>query len=236
MCTVTYIPLDLPSFENLEGLSNNFILTSNRDEKTARPQAIFPTKETINGVEVTFPLDPQGGGTWIASSLSKTVCLLNGAFEPHIPKLKYKHSRGWVPKAYFGYDSAAEFVEKYDFEGIEPFTLVIKENENLFEIRWDEKDIFSHRLDEAQSHIWSSVTLYSPEIRVQREYLFEKWLSEHKALLTQNPNLIFEFHQFENKENEGILINRNEWLKTVSISSIRKMNSTLDFEYRDLKI
>ncbi|GBL36066.1 hypothetical protein EMGBS15_16610 [Filimonas sp.] len=86
MCTVTYLPVS----------SSSFILTHNRDEHHTRAIALLPEKKTMQDIEIIFPTDQQGGGTWIATSKEFTLCLLNGGFEKHIPSPPYRHSRGLV--------------------------------------------------------------------------------------------------------------------------------------------
>lgn len=227
MCTVTYLPL---KGENQTG---DFILTSNRDEKTTRPSALIPEIYTIHDVDVIFPKDPQGQGTWIAASeFGNVVCLLNGAFVPHIPKVSYKHSRGKVVTNYFEHNNATDFYRNYDFSGIEPFTLVIVENEALSEIKWDGGLALHTHLPLNEPHIWSSVTLYSPEIVSKRELWFQEWLNKN-----EKPENIVDFHTFggEGDKSVDIKMDREGFLKTVSISSIRKVSQDIHFQYIDLK-
>lgn len=127
MCTVTYLPVSVHSF----------ILTSNRDEKIIRRVALTPQTNSIGEQIILYPKDTQGGGTWIATTAEKTICLLNGAFKPHQRVDHYKHSRGKVVLAAFEYTSIYDFITHYDFRGIEPFTLVIVENYQLYELRWN---------------------------------------------------------------------------------------------------
>jgi len=73
MCTVTYLPL-----------KKGFILTSNRDERLLRKPSTVPQIQLINKVAVLFPRDMEANGTWMATAQNgRSVCLLNGAFEPH---------------------------------------------------------------------------------------------------------------------------------------------------------
>ena len=110
MCTVTYIPLS----------KNEFYLTSNRDEKSTRAEAIPPKKYKINNTAVYFPKDPQAGGTWIAASEKKyTLCLLNGANKNHIKKESYRLSRGQMLLDFFNYNDAIHFKQNYNFNKIE---------------------------------------------------------------------------------------------------------------------
>ena len=55
MCTVSIVPL-----------AGGFRLMCNRDEQHARPAALPPRHVSLDGRKVTMPLDPKGGGSWIA--------------------------------------------------------------------------------------------------------------------------------------------------------------------------
>ena len=234
MCTVTYLPIHA---KGEKGSSNDFILTSNRDEKTSRAAALPPSIHSLHGHDLIFPQDPKGKGSWIAASGSGTVvCLLNGAFFPHEVQPTYKHSRGLVVTDYFKYHDIEDFQANYDFSEIEPFTLVIVENGGLSEIRWNGEETFRLDMDPQEPQIWSSVTLYTPETIAKRQYWFEEWL-EHKDMVpTEIGDKIIGFHKFggEGQAENDILMNRNDFLRTVSISSIQKSGERIHFLYSDL--
>lgn len=238
MCTVTYIPLQ-NNISLIRKADNkiDFLLTSNRDESTARPSAYMPDIFHLKNRKIAMPIDPLGKGTWIAlEEFGKTICLLNGAFEPHLVQMPYRHSRGIVVSSYFNFKNINDFVENYNFKNLEPFTLVIVENGNLFETRWDGSDIHLKELDVTKPYIWSSATLYSNETRKFREELFSTWLAENDQTLQFNHDLILEFHQFknDNEVTKSIEINRNNTLRTVSITSIKKIGETASLQYKDL--
>ncbi|MFN3848794.1 MAG: NRDE family protein [Spirosomataceae bacterium] len=226
MCVLTYIPTE----------NNGFILTSNRDEAVSREPAIPPRKYHLHGQNVFFPKDPKGGGTWIASCGNFTLCLLNGGFEKHIPQPPYRQSRGKVILDFYEYQNVNEFVNQYLFDGIEPFTLIIIENIGdliIHELRWDAHKIFVTPIDATQSHIWSSATLYSPKIRLQREQWFRDFLVERP-----NRDSILDFHHFGGKEDirNGIKMNRDNKLQTISITQFVIDNDEFVISYHDLQI
>jgi Transport and Golgi organisation 2 len=227
MCVLTYIPTE----------NNGFILTSNRDEAVARMPAIPPKKYEINSHYVFFPKDLKGGGTWIASSENFTLCLLNGGFEKHTPTLPYRQSRGKVILDFYNFANVEDFFNDYDFEGIEPFTLVIIESSNqliLNEIRWDGNQK-QHRFYPAnEAKIWSSVTLYPHEIIQERENWFDEFLSQKTDIL---PEDILNFHHFGGKGDirNDILMNRDNVLKTISITQISFNEEGLQIAYQDLQ-
>jgi hypothetical protein len=222
MCTVSYLPLD----------RGDFILTSNRDERKARP-ALSPELYDLHGQWILFPKDPLAGGTWIATSHYMTACLLNGAFEAHIPKGPYKKSRGLVLLDAFAYEDPEEFAYKYSFEGIEPFTLILIQEENLFELRWDGNKLIHTPLPAHEPKIWASATLYSVETIEKRSRWFDRWTLEHPDPTPEN---IREFHRFAgdgDKEND-LLMNRKDFLMTTSITTVARLRRRTQMIYEDL--
>ena len=60
--------------------NGKIIITSNRDEKIIRPNAIEPKAYHLNNKKVIFPKDNKAGGTWYAiDEHSNVLVLLNGA-------------------------------------------------------------------------------------------------------------------------------------------------------------
>lgn len=221
MCTVTYVPT-----------KKGICITSNRDEKTTRKRAIFPLKTTINNKEIIFPKDPQAGGTWFAHDTKNVIVLLNGTEEKHIYKGNYRKSRGLIVLDLIS--SVNPFLEwkSIDLNNIEPFTIVFFDGEKLFQLQWNETEKSTLELDSSIPYIWSSSTLYSKEIRTERANWFEKFITQNTNLY---PEDLLHFHQFtENNNTEyGLQINRNNMLKTVSITQC-VINKTIDLKYIDL--
>lgn len=227
MCTATYLPLS-PA---------GFILTHSRDEKRLRPAALPPRTVSLHDQRVTFPQDPQGQGTWIATSVQTTLCILNGAFIAHQPQPPYKHSRGLVVVHYFDYPSVDAFAEDYDFRGIEPFTLLVMEAGRLVELRWNGHRLFVHEKDPQQPHIWSSVTLYAPDVIEKRERWFRDWLSQHSKPTVSG---IRQFHHAagDGDPENSLRMNRRAAfgqgaLLTLSLTSVVHDEAGLDMVYDD---
>lgn len=224
MCTVTYLPYK----------DEGYILTSNRDEKISRPSANLPEVNSDKEYQLVFARDPIGGGTWIAADdRGNSVCLLNGAFEPHEPQHPYRHSRGLIVVDYFKYHDLEDFTDNYNLDKIEPFTLVIVWDHHLFEFKWDGEITYSTELPIDQSRIWSSVTLYSQEVIDKRQQWFEEWLRDNPNYIRDD---IFRFHMFggEGDERTNFVMASGDILKTVSITSILSDRQQVSFKYRDL--
>ena len=187
MCTVTYVP---------QG-KDHFILTSNRDENFARsPKNI--TVLNKDKYQMAFPRDTAAGGTWIAvAGTDKLVCLLNGAFVRHKRRPSYRRSRGLMVLDFFAFSSATNFFDQYQFAGMEPFTMIIYDQGALFDLRWDEQQTHIRKLDTQGFHIWSSATLYTPDIQQKRVDWFEDWKARQKESYTRASILDFHYHAGE---------------------------------------
>lgn len=229
MCTVSFLPISL----------HEFILTSNRDEDVNRPSALPVEGYNITNSVVYFPKDQKANGTWIATSTNGyTLCLLNGAFEAHTSLPPYKKSRGIMLLDFFEYNDVTRFSKNYDFNGIEPFTLVIvntcTETQKIIlnEIRWNGNTITKTLLDSALPHIWSSATLYTIDTIKKRECWFNEWVNK-QTLYTQDAILFFHRFAGDGSLYNDLMINRGE-KKTVSITSIHKKTAYSEIVYEDL--
>ena len=217
MCTVSFVCSQ-----------DKVIITSNRDEQVLRP-AIEPRNYQRNGKKIFFPKDPKAGGTWYAVDENANVLvLLNGAAEKHQWNPPYRRSRGLIVLDLISSPSVFKTWQDIDLDNIEPFTLVSYENKKLHQFRWDGSHKQTKALAANQNHIWSSSTLYSKEIREQRAQWFTTFL-DTKPEVTETE--MFHFHRYTENDNEnhGLVINRNDFLKTLSITQtvIEKNKITL---------
>jgi hypothetical protein len=224
MCTVTFIPVG----------SNGYILTSSRDERTIRLSATPPFIEKTRAYDLVYPKDPHGGGTWIASDNRATsVCLLNGAFYQHVPQYPYRHSRGLVVLDFFKFGNLFDFIDFYDLNNIEPFTLVIIHDYRVFEFRWDGKQRTLRNPDFSEPGIWSSVTLYHDEIIKKRESWFQSWLKEKSSIALEDA-IDFHVSAGEGNKKTDILMEQDRHLRTISITSINNEDNLTTMVYKDL--
>ena len=227
MCTVTYLPLS----------NSSFILTSNRDEGQYRKIALPPDKYEVHDTTVYFPKDMDAYGTWFAAAETKfTLCILNGAFEPHKHNPPYRLSRGIMLLDFFKYNNVQKFISQYDFEGIEPFTLLIFEQSpdtGIHELRWDGIKIYTTVYDASKPLIWSSAQLYTKEVIRQREEWFAAWLDAKNEFTIDN---IIHFHKTggTGDRDTDLLMNRDGIVFTVSITSIRREEKESLMRYEDL--
>jgi uncharacterized protein with NRDE domain len=224
VCVLTYIPT-----------SQGYLVTSNRDEATARAAAISPQAYEVNGKQLYFPKDPQGGGTWITTDGGTTACLLNGGYKNHVRQLPYRQSRGLVVTDFFSFETVEKFYRNYAFAGIEPFTLIIfsQDKSTIKEIRWTGKRADLNIFDALKPRIWSSATLYSDEIIRERQNWFTKFLEKEEIVAES----VLHFHHFGGKgdEENDIKMNREGILKTVAITQFIVNTESFAVKYEDLQ-
>lgn len=222
MCTVTYIPID----------NERFIFTSNRDESSMR-KTIPPMNYVEDGVKMIYPKDELAGGTWIGvSEKDRLVCLLNGGFEKHKRNSYYRMSRGVVVKKLLQVNNPVETIQEFDFESIEPFTIVLIDwslKLKAYELVWDGKIKHFNSLDNSPK-IWSSSTLYDADTKQARLDWFNEWLLGHSF----DQQEILTFHQDTNRGTEGTSLKmKRPFVETVSITSVKKQQNDLDITYLD---
>jgi uncharacterized protein with NRDE domain len=221
MCTVSFT-----------ATNDKIIITSNRDEKTIRPSAIPPKTYTVNGKNLIFPKDPKAGGTWFVAKADGTILvLLNGADEKHEVKLPYRKSRGLIVLEVISSISPKEFWTEIDLQNIEPFTLVLFQNKALFQLRWNGKEKETTLLDTQINHIWSSSTLYPSEIRKKRFNWFHTFMNANTKI---SESKMHDFHRYteEGNDENGLVINRNNEMQTLSITqSVIEKNKVVILHY-----
>lgn len=223
MCTVTYI-----------SQPNGFFLTSNRDEKKIRLKADAPQWQSFASGNIMFPKDGTAGGTWIAlHENGNAMVLLNGGLINHQYTPPYRKSRGLIFLDIFDHPQPIAAFDSISLQKIEPFTLVIRQQDALFETRWDGNEKFIKELDPLQSYIWSSATLYPEDVIQKRKEWFHSFLSNHSSV---EKNHILNFHRFagDGDRANDVLMNRNDELFTVSISLLERKHETSEFHYFDL--
>jgi uncharacterized protein with NRDE domain len=224
MCTVTFIPV-----------KDSVFITSNRDEKLTRRNAIPPALYEYNRHKLLFPKDADAGGTWIIfRENGDAAVLLNGAFLCHSSQPAYRKSRGILLLELMSADHISWAYYRADLSGIEPFTIILFEKGCLYEFRWDGNERFYKQLSARRSYIWSSATLYDGLAMKKREQWFASFLNR-----TPHPTQfdILNFHRLtgDGSKRNDLLMNRDNIYSTVSISGIMLTPDRGSMTYIDVK-
>lgn len=218
MCSLSYIPTH-------EG----FVLSHNRDELPQR-QSSSKLIEAGSGI---FPQDLKAGGTWMgAHENGWGACLLNGGKEPYLRRAAYPQSRGLVILEFLSDANLTRF-QKLQWESFEPFTLILANSEELWQLQHDPQGHSWRNLDPQKPHFWSSTKLYHREIRAAREERFRHWW---KAEQSKNAQTIKSFHlQKQLSPNEGgLLLDDGFPLSTVSFTQFELRDRQYHFRYHHL--
>jgi len=224
MCTVSFIPV-----------KGKFFITSNRDEKLARKNAVVPRMFVHNGQKLFFPKDADAGGTWIVMKENgDAAVLLNGAFICHKAGPPYRLSRGIILLDIISSERPSVAFTKMNLQDIEAFTLILLESNCLYEFRWDGTEKYCKQLNVNRPHIWSSATLYDGFVIKKREQWFASFLNDHPTLTQQD---ILNFHHFtgEGDKQNDLLMTRDGMYTTVSITSILLTKDRGCINYLDIQ-
>ena len=223
MCTVTFIPV-----------KDKIYITSNRDEKHLRKQAIPPEIYFENANTIMYPKDTDAGGTWIAMNENgNAAVLLNGGFVKHTSQPPYRKSRGVIFLEIIHTIMPVRSFMHTDLTDIEPFTMIIF-NDCLYECRWTGSSKYCRQLKKQDPYIWSSSTLYDETVVKKREQWFAAFFNKYPHPSQED---IFNFHQFtgdDDKQND-LKMNRSGLIYTVSVTGMAIEYHCCKFRYLDLK-
>ena len=224
MCTVTFIPVN-----------ETIYITSNRDEKSWRSPALPPAVYAFKTGNILFPKDSFAGGTWIAVHESgRAIVFLNGGWIGHAPGKNYARSRGLILLELIDDPDPVSMFGQMNFDQIEPFTAIIYNEEKLYESRWDGIKKHNKSIETSVPQIWSSATLYSPAMAMRRDQWFKNW---HKKYPQPSQEDILNFHRYtgDGDPNHDLLMNRNDSVYTVSITSMAINQDKTVMTYHDIK-
>lgn len=223
MCTVSFV------YAN-----DSFLLTSNRDEKITRPSAIEPKVYQTDTKKIIYPKDAKAGGTWfVVDEFGNAIILLNGGKSKHIPKEKYRLSRGIIVLDLIASNSIVSTWKTIDLADIEPFTLVVLDNKQLFQLQWSGEEKSTKELEINQTYIWSSSTLYAPEIQQQRADWFAQYMNENNEISAEKMKFFHKNTEPEDAKN-GLIINRDNLLKTLSVTQAVISGNSVFVNHSDL--
>jgi hypothetical protein len=224
MCTLTFVPKS----------ADDFILTSNRDEAPGR-DTLLPEKYLEKGIQLLYPKDARAGGTWIGlSERKRLICLLNGGFTVHTRKENYKMSRGVIVTDLLAAQDALAGIRAFDFNGVEPFTLLMIEWQQglqIYELVWDEsRTYFSEKPLAPQ--IWSSSLLYSEAVKRKRQQWFSDFILEHPD---PSEAALLKFHKTagDGDKANDVIMDRT-FIRTKSITQVVKERK-VSMYYEDLQ-
>jgi len=191
MCTLSW---------QISADQNELNVFFNRDELFARPQAVPPGvyQDQESAARFLAPIDPQGGGTWMAlNEQGLILCLLNDYEGKSMANLSDRaKSRGLLVRRLAGLKSAGEITRQMTLEEVkvfQPFNLVLFDGvQHPVMWRWNgEKLVF---VEHPTMPLVSSG--YSQrEVQKKRSAIFENEMKLSGRVLT--PEQLLFIHQSE---------------------------------------
>jgi hypothetical protein len=223
MCTVSIIPVN-----------DTIVFTFNRDENIKRQTPEYFVEKITERKTIYFAKDTLAGGSWFTADEYGNVALLfNGALKNHLKKTDYLKSRGLILLEIIASADPVLFFKNYNLDQIEAFSIILFFDSILYRLLWDGVAKITIILDKNEKHLFSSVTLYDEDTQQQRK----EWLAHFVQNSVLTPDTIFQFHltsHINDKEN-GLLIQRENGIHTLSISQMVISDSTIDIVHLDVK-
>lgn len=237
MCTVTIIPL-----EAAEGRGGGYRLKINRDELRTRPEGTPPVWREVHPSGMSgpsrraiYPVDPKGGGTWVAaapSGLAMAILNLNLTPPPVVPGDLI--SRGAIIPSLVGHTGAEAVIaglERMDLERFKPFRLVVMDLNRLerdgagvrpIEAAWDRESlrVTEHEFWSGKSPAgacWASSGLGDEIVQV-RLPLWEEMVRERGETDLVEVQEQFHAQRWPDRTHQSVLMTRPD-ARTVSITT-----------------
>jgi hypothetical protein len=175
MCTVTVVPHE-------KGIR----LMCNRDERRSRPAALPPQVHALGGRLAVFPVDPQGGGSWIGvNDAGIVVTVLNVSGLSHTPRKEPKRSRGLIVREMLRCGSLSHVLEtaaSLDVGLFDLFRLVVAHGSTVVDATTDDvRRVTPRRVTLDRPLIFTSSSLGDSLVEAPRQQLFQGMVVEAKS-------------------------------------------------------
>jgi hypothetical protein len=228
MCTVSIVPMD-----------NGFRLLCNRDESVTRGLAVEPQRHDVGSTSAVFPIDPDGGGTWIGVNADGVVmALLNRSSAQHAgPRRSDLRSRGAIIPALLRCGSlskavqAAGALEPHDFA---PFQLVAIHGRAVTTVIWNGNGALqaTQTIPLIQPLLFTSSSVADTPVEPPRRRLFLEMVTNAPDSWLEGQGR-FHRHQWPDRRNISVCMERSD-ARTVSRSTIDVRADGSTFEYEPL--
>lgn len=191
----------------------------NRDERRSRQTALPPAVCEVDGVQVVMPIDPDGGGTWIAATDRGLVfAVLNGSAtsdtSPEVPR----PSRGLLIPALISsrsIDDVWDRLSTIDGGAHRPWRLVVATSAALLEVEPRGSDLWRRLGPLPDRFMVTSSSLDEARARAMRQELFHEIVAAPDVSAQRR----FHEHQWPDRPELGVVMERAD-ARTVSRTSV----------------
>ncbi|MBI1300704.1 MAG: hypothetical protein GC137_03505 [Alphaproteobacteria bacterium] len=223
MCTLSVF------FDEKDG----YRIFMNRDERHDRtpekPPQIIDSAHGIFG-----PIDPQGGGTWIAyNNRGYWACLLNGYFDEDKPKLENPRSRGHIILELLRQSDPLRAAADINPSPYNSFRLVVGSKDTHSLYVWDRERYSAQPFQEEGkgiSFLTSSSWQQDNVIEIRKE-LFREWIRTPKFAKNSIPS----FHYSKEPEERASIMMYRDHSRTQSVVGMLIRSNKTDMIYDRIK-
>lgn len=225
MCTVSIVPLP-----------GGFRLMCNRDELRTRPAALAPRQVRVGRGEAIMPIDPQGGGSWIAVTSTGLVVTVLNRSTPNDPQNGVPlRSRGELITTLAEcdrIDTVAEAIRRIDASGYGGFRIVAAAGHDLLVATSNGRDVEIVRQVLDRPVVFTSSSLGDAAAERMRIPLFEAMVLHNREPLEAQRE--FHAHRWPSCDVFSVLMSRDD-ARTVSRSTIEVRDGVPSFVYEPIE-
>jgi hypothetical protein len=233
MCTLSVLRRPLSVVDN-DDEALLWRVTFNRDERHTRPPALPPHQRIYDDRVAVHPIDPLGGGTWIAvSSAGLVFALLNG-YSDSDSRTRAVKSRGLIIPALLSSDTldvATTRVLAIDSSEFLSFRLVIVADDGAREAVSDGQRIELGDVREGAAWLRSSSSVRPDVVLPHRRAMFQQDVASSLSSAAQDG-----FHLTRDAADPalGVLMERDD-ARTVSVTTVEVFATHGRMTYRPLE-
>lgn len=221
MCTVTLFPLR----------SGVIRLACNRDEQHARTAALPPRIVTVGGGRAIMPIDPAGGGTWIAANDGGLIMTLLNLNLSRAQGGSWSMSRGKIIQRLIGcsnVEQALHAAAELDSREYGPFRLVMVERKRAAQVLSDSGGLRAAQLVVGSPLLFTSSGLGDQMVERPRRRLFEEMVARDGV--NEDVQDAFHRHSWPARGDLSVCMRRRD-ARTVSHTVIELESDMVSLSY-----
>ncbi|MFT5162372.1 MAG: hypothetical protein ACI9FJ_000947 [Alteromonadaceae bacterium] len=216
MCTATW---------NIS--EQKLLLAFNRDEQRARPHALPPIITQLNQVKAVYPIDPQGGGSWISvNDAGVIICLLNNYLHAAPKEQKDWTSRGKLITELASLTSHQSINEHINNQGMDQYRAF-----HLMVLSLDEQTLFTWNGKKLKREK-ASAYLSSSGFDTHNLLAGRKSQYQMRTITSRTAALDFHTSHQPQKSAYSVCMHRSD-AHTTSLSVIEVSEQNISFDYFD---
>jgi hypothetical protein len=202
----------------------------NRDERRSRQTAVPPVVREVDVVRVVMPIDPDGGGTWIAATDRGLVfAVLNGPATSDAGAEVPRPSRGLLIPALvscLSIDEVWDRLSTIEWGADRPWRLVVVTSAALLEAEPRGADLWRRLRPLPERFMVTSSSFDEARARAMRRELFDEIVAAPDVAAQRR----FHEHQWPDRPEFGVVMERDE-ARTVSRTSVSVAAGHLSLAY-----